>query len=67
MKHPKYHPRDIYLEWPLGIASFLWMRWAERLCLRESQMLTLTFYCQPHNWEGESKLHFQPFQSLTGN
>lgn len=44
MKHPKYHPRDIYPEWPLGMAPFSWMRWAEQLCLRGSQMLTLLLF-----------------------
>lgn len=53
MKHSKYHPKDIYPEWPLGMASFSRMKWAE---LRGSQMLTLYFYCQHHNWEGEPKL-----------
>lgn len=65
MKHPKYHPRDIYPEWPLRMASFSWMKRAEQLCLRRSQMLTFSFYCQHHNWEGEPKLCVSSFFAVS--
>lgn len=57
MKHPKYHPKDMYLEWPLGMASFCWMKWGKQLCLRGSQMLTFfLFTASITTGNGEPKL-----------
>lgn len=42
------------------------MGWAA-LFERKPDADSFTFYCQHHIWEGEPKLCFQPFHSLTGN
>lgn len=44
MKHSKYHPRDIYPEWPLGTASFFLDKMGWATFLRRSQMLTLFLF-----------------------